>query len=188
MPAAISREGFLQNLCNSGLYSRQEIDSTLNELPEPQADDGKVFVEHMIAAGNLTPFQADAVRERHFDELVIGYYQILDRLGAGGMGKLYKGRHRRMGREGAVKVLSCKAGQSEASAQWFQRAVEAVARSSHLHIVMAYDADEAEVGSLPRHGVRQRPGSGHRSVGVRPPAGWGGGGTCPSGGPGTRLF
>jgi serine/threonine protein kinase len=100
----------------------------------------------LIAAGKLTPFQAAAVRERQFDELVIGNYQVLDRLGAGGMGTVYKARHRRMKRVVAIKVLSRSVGQSERFVQRFQREVEAVARLSHPHIVMAYDADEAAVG------------------------------------------
>src|SRR5262249_1738114 len=87
-----------------------------------------------------------AVRERHFDELVIGNYQVLDRLGAGGMGTVYKARHRRMKRVVAIKVLSRSVGPSEKFVQRFQREVEAVARLSHPNIVMAHDADEAEVG------------------------------------------
>src|SRR5204862_7060000 len=69
-----------------------------------------------------------------------------DRLGAGGMGTVYKARHRRMKRVVAVKVLSRKIAESEHFVQRFQREVEAVARLSHPNIVMAHDADEAEAG------------------------------------------
>jgi serine/threonine protein kinase len=46
----------------------------------------------------------------------------------------------------AIKVLTRSAGQSEKFLQRFQREVEVVARLAHPNIVMAYDADEAEVG------------------------------------------
>src|SRR5262245_6206065 len=141
----LSRDEFLQNLTDSGLFSPGEMDTAVDTLPAPPAD-GEAVAQRLIEAGKLTPFQAAAVRERRFDELVVGNYQVLDRLGAGGMGTVYKARHRRMKRVVALKVLSRKAGQSEQFVQRFQREVEAVARLSHPNIVMAHDAGEAGVG------------------------------------------
>jgi CheY-like chemotaxis protein len=145
MTKLLSRDEFLQNLSDSGLLSREEIDAALTAPPSPPAADGAAAAQRLIAAGKLTPFQAEAVSERRFESLVIGNYQVLDRLGAGGMGTVYKARHRRMKRVVAIKVLS-HVGQSEQLVQRFQREVEAVARLSHPNIVMAHDADEAEVG------------------------------------------
>jgi serine/threonine protein kinase/DNA-binding NarL/FixJ family response regulator len=142
----LSREEFLRNLADSGLFSQEEIDTTLDAMPAPLAADGEALAEHLIATDKLTPFQAAAVRERRLEELVIGNYQVLDRLGAGGMGTVYKARHRRMKRVVAIKVLRRSAGQPESFLQRFQREVEAVARLSHPNIVLAHDADEAEVG------------------------------------------
>ncbi|HEX4147685.1 MAG TPA: protein kinase, partial [Pirellulales bacterium] len=68
---------------------------------------------------------------------------VLDKLGAGGMGQVFRARHRRMDRVVALKVLSKKqVGSPEAVAR-FQREVKAAARLTHPHIVTAYDADEA---------------------------------------------
>src|SRR5262245_15952324 len=142
----LSREQFLQNLNDSGLFSQEEIAAALEALPGAAAADGEALAQRLIVAGKLTPFQAVAVRERRFEELVIGNYQVLDRLGAGGMGTVYKARHRRMKRVVAIKVLSRSVGQSEKFVQRFQREVEAVGRLSHPNIVMAHDADEAAVG------------------------------------------
>jgi serine/threonine protein kinase len=146
MTKQLSREQFIRNLSDSGLFSQEEIDTILQAQPASPEVEGEAIAQRFIAAGKLTPFQAAAVRERHFEELVIGNYQVLDRLGAGGMGTVYKARHRRMKRVVAVKVLSRQLDQSEKFVQRFQREVEAVARLSHPNIVMAYDADEAEVG------------------------------------------
>jgi CheY-like chemotaxis protein len=140
------RDDFLRNLGDSGLFSPEEMKRTLAALPASQTSDGDAVAQQLIASGALTPFQAAAVRERRFEELVIGNYHVLDRLGAGGMGTVYKARHRRMKRVVAIKVLSRSVGQSETFVQRFQREVEAVARLSHPNIVMAHDADEAEVG------------------------------------------
>jgi len=141
----LSREEFLRNLMDSRLFSQEEIAATLDPLRQATLD-GEAMAERLVAAGKLTPYQASAVRERRFGELVIGNYQVLDRLGAGAMGIVYKARHKRMKRVVAIKVLSRSVGQSEKLVRRFQREVEAVARLSHPNIVMAHDADEAEVG------------------------------------------
>ncbi len=141
----LSQDDFLRNLLDSGLFSQEEI-GTLGDPLRQSAPDGERMAERLVAAGKLTPFQAEAVRERRFEELVIGNYHVLDRLGAGAMGTVYKARHKRMKRVVAIKVLSKSVGQSEKLVRRFQREVEAVARLSHPNIVMAHDADEADVG------------------------------------------
>jgi serine/threonine protein kinase/DNA-binding response OmpR family regulator len=146
MATRLSREEFLRNLSDSGLFSPEEMAAALATLPKSPAADGEALAQCLIDAGKLTRFQATAVGERQFQSLVIGNYQVLDRLGAGGMGTVYKARHRRMKRVVAIKVVSRSALQSEKFIRRFQREVEAVARLSHPNIVMAHDADEAEVG------------------------------------------
>jgi serine/threonine protein kinase len=139
------QEEFFRNLIDSRLFSKEEIAAMVGPL-RPSTLDGEAIAERLVAAGKLTPFQAEAVRQRRFEELVIGNYHVLDRLGAGAMGTVYKACHKRMKRVVAIKVLPKSVGQSEKLVKRFQREVEAVARLSHPNIVMAHDADEAEVG------------------------------------------
>jgi serine/threonine-protein kinase len=146
MAKQLSREQFIRNLSDSGLFSQEEIDAALRAPAGSGEVDGEAVAQRLIAAGKLTPFQATAVRERHFDELAIANYQVLDRLGTGGMGTVYKARHRRMKRVVAIKVLARDVGQSENFVQRFQREVETIARLSHPNIVMAHDADEDAAG------------------------------------------
>lgn len=146
MVTNLSREEFFRNLADSGLFTQEEVGRVCATLPEVQAPEGEAAARELIAAGKLTAFQADAVRERRFEGLVIGNYEVLDRLGEGGMGTVFKARHRRMRRLVAIKVLSRQVARSERFIKRFQREVEAVARLSHPNIVMAYDADEADVG------------------------------------------
>jgi len=64
---------------------------------------------------------ADAVA----DGLVLGNYTLLEPLGAGGMGRVYKARHERMKRLVAVKILAPDLLRSAEARARFQREVEA---------------------------------------------------------------
>jgi serine/threonine-protein kinase len=147
IPSVVSREEFVQVLGNSGLFSADELRKALAVLPSSaEGGDGLSLARHLTAAGKLTDFQAEALLERKVEELVLGNYEILARLGAGGMGTVFKARHRRMKRVVAIKLMARSIAQDSTFLQRFQREVETVARLSHPNIVMAFDADEAEAG------------------------------------------
>src|SRR5262245_33128115 len=97
-------------------------------------------------AALLTPFQISAIIKGRGASLRVGNYDVLDRLGAGGMGTVFKARHRRMKRVVALKVLAASLAKDAAFVGRFQREVETIARLSHPNIVMAFDADEDAVG------------------------------------------
>jgi CheY-like chemotaxis protein len=138
----ISRQEFLQHLAASQLLS----DAELERLAADANADAIQLANQLANSGKLTNFQIDAVSEGRPHDLRVGNYDILDRLGAGGMGTVFKARHRRMKRIVALKVLSAALCKDAAFVQRFQREVETVARLGHPNVVMAYDADEAEVG------------------------------------------
>ena len=96
--------------------------------------------------GLLTRFQIREIIAGRGSSLRVGNYDILDRLGAGGMGTVFKARHRRMKRIVALKVLAASLSQNPVFVKRFQREVETIACLGHPNVVMAYDADEANVG------------------------------------------
>ncbi|MCA9154540.1 MAG: protein kinase, partial [Planctomycetales bacterium] len=72
----------------------------------------------------------------------LGDYELIAKLGSGGMGAVYKAMHRRMQRVVALKVLR---NDLKDRPQWlarFEREVQMAARLSHPNIVTAYDARE----------------------------------------------
>jgi len=75
---------------------------------------------------------------------VLGDYQLLEKLGQGGMGAVYKARHVRLGREVAVKVLSTGRLADQHPVARFEREMQAVGRVNHANIVQALDAREIE--------------------------------------------
>lgn len=70
-------------------------------------------------------------------------YEILQLLGQGGMGAVYKARHKRMDRFVALKVINVRLLDNPKAIERFQREVQAAARLDHPNIVRAHDADEA---------------------------------------------
>jgi eukaryotic-like serine/threonine-protein kinase len=69
-------------------------------------------------------------------------YRLLEWLGAGGMGVVYKAVHRLMDRPVAIKVLSKKLTNHAAVVERFRREVKAVAKLDHPHVCRAYDAEQ----------------------------------------------
>jgi serine/threonine protein kinase len=70
-------------------------------------------------------------------------YQILEILGAGGMGTVIKAQHRLMNRLVALKVVNRNLVQSPEAVERFHREVQAAARLSHPNIVAGLDAEQA---------------------------------------------
>src|SRR5262249_30256371 len=89
-------------------------------------------------------YQADEILKGNAAGLVLGNYTLLEPLGAGGMGRVFRAEHRRMKRLVALKILAPELLRSQVARARFQREVEAVARLTSPHIVAAYDADEAQ--------------------------------------------
>jgi serine/threonine protein kinase len=74
--------------------------------------------------------------------ITLGQYELLARLGRGGMGTVYKARHLRLKRFVAVKVISQQRLPDPQAVARFHREMEAVGRLSHPNIVQATDAGE----------------------------------------------
>src|SRR5262245_5962738 len=73
----------------------------------------------------------------------VGQYQLLEKLGSGGMGTVYKAVHTKLKRVVALKVMAAERVGQAATVARFNREMEAVGRLRHPNIVEAYDAGEA---------------------------------------------
>jgi serine/threonine protein kinase len=136
---------FVERLSDSGLLSANEVREFVEGLAEStRPQDSEQLLRDLIRHEKLTPYQAHVLQEGKGRSLTLGNYIILDQLGRGGMGTVFKAMHRRMQRVVALKVIaSSKLGSLDALKR-FQRETQAAAKLIHPNIVTAFDADESE--------------------------------------------
>lgn len=80
-------------------------------------------------------------------QVIAGSYSIERHVADGGMGRVYCGRHLRLGHQVAIKVLSAEHSASSESRQRFEREARIAAQLSHPHIVKVYDFDALPDGN-----------------------------------------
>ena len=69
-------------------------------------------------------------------------YRVLELLGKGGMGNVYKAEHTLMNRSVALKVINPDLMQNDQAVERFRREVQSAAQLAHPNIVAAYDAEQ----------------------------------------------
>lgn len=80
-----------------------------------------------------------AVRHDVLVGQTLGHYRITDKVGAGGMGDVYRAYDRHLDREVAIKVLSSSTLADEASRKRFHKEALALSKLNHPNIATIYD-------------------------------------------------
>jgi serine/threonine protein kinase len=94
----------------------------------------------LVRSGMLTAYQAAAIYQGKGNGLLIGPYTVLDKLGAGGMGMVFKAIHRDHGWVVALKLLPPSySRRSRAIVERFRREAEALAKIQHPNIVCSFE-------------------------------------------------
>jgi len=74
----------------------------------------------------------------------LAHYEILEKIGAGGMGEVYRARDTKLGRDVALKILPKEMSNDPERRKRFQREATAVAALKHPNIVTIFSVEEAE--------------------------------------------
>ena len=122
-------------LRDTGLLTSSQL-ATLAELELQQAEP-RAAADLLRERQWLTPYQIEQLSsEQPRENLVVGPYHLLDRLGEGGMGQVFKARHHLLQRVVALKlVLAERLVREPEAVQRFEREARAAALLSHPHIV-----------------------------------------------------
>jgi serine/threonine-protein kinase len=108
----------------------------------PAQPDTQALARTLIRLGWLTLYQARKLLAGRADELVVGQYVILDKLGEGGMGRVYKATQLSLERVVALKVVRTDLVNNATALKRFRREVRAAADFRHPNIVSVFDADQ----------------------------------------------
>jgi eukaryotic-like serine/threonine-protein kinase len=138
---SLAAAGFLAAVRAADLFAPMQLARVEAAVP-PDVATAAETARALIAAGFLTRFQAERLLAGKADGFHLGPYVILEQIGRGATGRVYKARHRTMNRPVAVKVLSADLTRTPAARQAYQREVRAAAQLNHPNIVTAYDANE----------------------------------------------
>ena len=146
----LSVEAFLARLDESGITTPDEVSSVLSTFPEDTRPiDGDALAKVLVERQLLTEFQVRAILDETGEPLSLGPYVLLEPLGQGGTGVVFKGWHRHMKRYVALKVLHADLSDSSIALQRFQREMQAGGKLNHPHVVSTLDAaQEGETSYL----------------------------------------
>jgi hypothetical protein len=138
-----TREEFSRSLIDLDLMTSEAYDSFLRGLPgDDRSPDGESLARALIEAGKLTRYQASAIYQGKAKILAIGEYIVLDRLGKGGMGVVFKARHRDFVDIVALKILTPSSSRNADSVRRFHREAKLLARLDHPNLVTAHGIGE----------------------------------------------
>jgi serine/threonine-protein kinase len=99
-------EWFVWDLRRSGLIDRGQLDQVIGEFLKrnPRAEP-PALAEYLVGNGVLSPFQAERILQGKTQGLVLGPYVLVDTVGSGSMGQVFKAQSKTDNQWYAVKVL-----------------------------------------------------------------------------------
>jgi serine/threonine protein kinase len=143
------KKNFRSCVLSSRLVTPAELDQTIVALWTERSGgrqgtqieiSERELADHLIKLGKLTPYQAESLLAGN-TKLFLSNYKLLESIGHGGMGQVFKAEHTFMGRIVAVKVLPRLKATPEAVAS-FLHEIKAQAKLHHENLVQAFDAGQ----------------------------------------------
>jgi serine/threonine protein kinase len=122
------RAAYLDAACRGDACVRAEAESLLAAYPRSQRDDFRVAISPDDRKSLLDALDATSLIGKMLDRFLVESY-----LGEGGMGRVYKARDTRLGREVAIKVSAREFGDR------FEREAQAIAALNHSNICTLHD-------------------------------------------------
>ena len=138
-----SAESLIEMLRSSGLYEAEPFAKLEAEL-RAAGSDPQELIRHLIDRGRITAYQLRRVVNGRASELFIGPYVVLDKLGEGGMGRVYRARHVRQDRQIALKVVREQILSKPTARGRYEREVQAALALKHPNIVAVSSAGSTD--------------------------------------------
>lgn len=137
-------DAFLDMLREKPLLNPWQLDQLVMEHLRRPFSDPRALARSLLERNWLTPYQVNQILLGQGQELILGQYVLLERLGEGLRGKVYKAWHVRLKRMATLKVIKKELLDEEDAVRRFYHEMQAVSQLSHPHVVHAYDAGPIE--------------------------------------------
>ena len=131
----------LEQLNEIQMLTDEQLSETSRRLT---SEDPHALLQQLVQNGVLTSYQANRVWFGKIDEIVLGQYRILNQIGTGSFGQVFKALHTFMKRSVAIKFIQPDLVQVPKVRQMFLREMHALTNLQQDNIVMAYDANELD--------------------------------------------
>jgi serine/threonine protein kinase len=105
--------------------------------------DARALAGALLRSDWLTPYQVNQLLLGRGAELTVGPYLLLERLGEGGAGQVFKALHQRLNRTVALKIIRKELLDNADLVTRFYREIQIVSQLDHPNIVHAYDSGAA---------------------------------------------
>jgi putative two-component system response regulator len=137
-------EQLLEQLLESGLINPRALDAlpVTSRAELAHLSHRRQMLARLVDFELLTAYQAERIRVGNLQGLILGNYRVLDRLGVGNDGVVFRGEHRETGQKVAIKVLIPARDLDSKSMLRFFAERKTVAQLCHPGIVRALDVGE----------------------------------------------
>ncbi|MGH7139738.1 MAG: protein kinase domain-containing protein, partial [Pirellulales bacterium] len=140
-PVSVSTaEQFYEQLQSSRLLTAEQLADLHDEVLAKKREPAHRLADDLVNRGLITLWQAKQMLSgRH--TFFVGKYKLLERLGAGGMGTVFKAYHAMTDRVVALKLVNKALLANPPAVARFRTEVRLICSLNHPNIITAYDAD-----------------------------------------------
>ncbi|HRH43434.1 MAG TPA: protein kinase [Pyrinomonadaceae bacterium] len=130
------RSQFLDEVCAEDVEIRREVESLLDSF-----DDAQSFMESPVVGevADVITQGRPSIQGKYF-----GHYEILESIGTGGMGEVYRAKDKKLDRFVAVKILNEKFSRYESNIERFIKEAKAASALNHPNILVIHEIGETE--------------------------------------------
>lgn len=139
VPAELSVAEFVELLKRYHVLPEAQLAEVTGRLQSRYAH-ARALARALLERGWLTAFQVNQLFLGNAHGLILKPYLLVERLGEGGAGQVFKARHLQLHRQVALKIIRRELLADPEVVRRFYREIQLISQLTHAHIVHAYDA------------------------------------------------